>query len=714
MTNRIAAILAAFAAFVPACDVNAQSEAAANSKPSAAKIYAQGSVTAKVCAEAEFRASQSLGRVTIYAEGEHATAGYEVFFQQLPIRVWPPQYRLWHIEPTGTPANVVTPFVESTSFDAAEAVDMVIVYDAGGQNEIPVEQTAHDASDESDAHADDKAADGKVLFGEWWSPDYRFAVRGCDFVAVVKMINGVTHAPPTKRILVTDYVCTIDQVIKGQPELEDITIRNVGGELADEGMNSTHSYKLRPGQRYLVFARKLNGRHDLVHAIQVISEENILADKAGRVIVGIRDGKLLTRPNPQFDHLHYIASSPPTSLRPASNPTAGMLPGGYQRVQAGDLKNKAAMSLDTFTEYLRSTVAGECPKDIAPEPVQPDANLQLPERILWKYAGYVSSFQSYYHYIPDDDNWEWLMNCHNNWNRRVTPPDYLLKYKIDGSSNPIRNRLPVADNGRFDCGVLTDSQMEDAGYDSWTTRPAGGICYQWYTTTNGRIKEADVLINPAYSGTETYFRVIATHELGHALSLDHENRYVAVMDQGDYTPNYLSWWYSRSDDFFGIRAMLEWVNSNIGAGTWDIAEFTDMATWSQAHPNPGTNSDQVMTSISSDTVRAGDQVTFRNVHIENRGNIDATNMKISFYLSSNDNITSSDHEITWFRWDTFDGDYWHGNLDATIPSVSAGTYYVGWILTADQSEISESNNKAILRQGSVSSGGTIKTIRVRN
>jgi hypothetical protein len=142
--------------------------------------------------------------------------------------------------------------------------------------------------------------------------------------------------------------------------------------------------------------------------------------------------------------------------------------------------------------------------------------------------------------------------------------------------------------------------------------------------------------------------------------------------------------------------MLTWVNSNIGAGTWAVAQFTDMATWSQAHDNPGTTGNLVMTRVSPEAVSRGGTATVQFVHLENRGNVPAQNVQLKFYLSTNDTISATDHEIASFTWSTFTS-WWSGSLNVQIPtSVPAGQYFFGWIVTTNTPERSSSNNQAVL------------------
>jgi hypothetical protein len=54
--------------------------------------------------------------------------------------VFPPEFQLLHIAPTGLTAQVVTPFLVYTQFPAEQMVERVIVHDANGRHEVDVEQ----------------------------------------------------------------------------------------------------------------------------------------------------------------------------------------------------------------------------------------------------------------------------------------------------------------------------------------------------------------------------------------------------------------------------------------------------------------------------------------------------------------------------------------------------------------------------------------------
>lgn len=87
-----------------------------------------------------YYAEQIPGAVLIHAHGYHNTSGYKVFFEKSPLAIFPPQYTLWHIKPSGPVLEVITPFSVSTSFNAAERVASVVINDADGKHSVLVEQ----------------------------------------------------------------------------------------------------------------------------------------------------------------------------------------------------------------------------------------------------------------------------------------------------------------------------------------------------------------------------------------------------------------------------------------------------------------------------------------------------------------------------------------------------------------------------------------------
>lgn len=94
----------------------------------------------ELCANASYSASQSGGKVTLTATGEHPTAGWKTEFEQLPIRIYPPQYRLVCVRPAGVVAQVLRPFEATASFKAERPVSEIIIHDSRGRHSVAVRQ----------------------------------------------------------------------------------------------------------------------------------------------------------------------------------------------------------------------------------------------------------------------------------------------------------------------------------------------------------------------------------------------------------------------------------------------------------------------------------------------------------------------------------------------------------------------------------------------
>jgi subtilase family serine protease len=110
-----------------------------------------------------------------------------------------------------------------------------------------------------------------------------------------------------------------------------------------------------------------------------------------------------------------------------------------------------------------------------------------------------------------------------------------------------------------------------------------------------------------------------------------------------------------------------------------------------------------MTDASTYSGYRGDSFTIRHIQVENRGNLPASNVTLSFYLSTNTTISSADTLIGSAFWSSFpaEGRWSDGSRTVSVPSgLAAGTYYIGWILTLDESERSTGNNTAIMVRSS--------------
>ena len=99
-----------------------------------------GAQEAQLCEEAQYRAEQRAGEVTIQAAGAVRTSGYKVYFSELPIAVFPPEFALHCDRPSSFVLMVITPFEAEIAFKAGEPVEQVTVHDARGKHQVPVTQ----------------------------------------------------------------------------------------------------------------------------------------------------------------------------------------------------------------------------------------------------------------------------------------------------------------------------------------------------------------------------------------------------------------------------------------------------------------------------------------------------------------------------------------------------------------------------------------------
>ncbi|HEX2268561.1 MAG TPA: hypothetical protein VHH35_03460 [Pyrinomonadaceae bacterium] len=93
---------------------------------------------------ANYSAEQARDAVIIFASGVHPTPGYTDFFEQSPLRIFPPQFIFHSIPPTGMVPQVLSPFSIWVMFGATEPVETVTVHDADGAHEIKVKQISED------------------------------------------------------------------------------------------------------------------------------------------------------------------------------------------------------------------------------------------------------------------------------------------------------------------------------------------------------------------------------------------------------------------------------------------------------------------------------------------------------------------------------------------------------------------------------------------
>ena len=204
---------------------------------------------AEPCGDAKFTAQQVPGRVIIIATGTHPTGGYQVFFQRLPIRIWPPEHRLWHVAPTGPATTAITPFVAIADFAAADTLDTIIVHDANGSHKVKVEQVPDRARAKRSGITDQLAAEGCTIFVK--------AAKLAGLYDVLELQGPFTVFPPTDEA----FKKLPDDVLKWPvPRLRGLVALHIMGDSKTvEEIERAKSIKTWGGQVFVHPGRGLSG-----------------------------------------------------------------------------------------------------------------------------------------------------------------------------------------------------------------------------------------------------------------------------------------------------------------------------------------------------------------------------------------------------------------------------------------------------------------------
>lgn len=203
-------------------------------------------------------------------------------------------------------------------------------------------------------------------------------------------------------------------------------------------------------------------------------------------------------------------------------------------------------------------------------------------------------------------------------------------------------------------------------------------CY-WLFGWHYGLDETDIAFNTSLSwstssfnygslGSPYNFEGVALHELGHALGLNHEDRWMATMNS--YYPNsgplgYYKEWDPIADDRFGARTLYS-------DGTTEI----DVAGSAFKHTGSGTSDLISSPSYAARGSYATIEFTFSNLSTSSQS------FDIGFYLSTNDYISTFD-TLLGTNYGASAGSGATGTFTRTlyIPSwVAPGTYYLGFLV----------------------------------
>jgi hypothetical protein len=217
-------------------------------------------------------------------------------------------------------------------------------------------------------------------------------------------------------------------------------------------------------------------------------------------------------------------------------------------------------------------------------------------------------------------------------------------------------------------------------------------CY-WFFGTQTGASEADIAFNSNYAwntgalsyaslGSPYNFELVAAHELGHAMGLQHEDRWMATMNS--YYPNSGTLGYYKEVDPLGDDRVGARILYPDGSGEYDVA--------GSAFKRTGTGTSDLVSSPTwayrGSTVSL--EFTFSNQGTDFRG------FDIGFYLSTNDYISTFDRWLgTNYGASAGSGGMGTFTRTLTIPSdIAPGTYYLGFLMDPTNAfgENNENNN----------------------
>lgn len=187
--------------------------------------------------------------------------------------------------------------------------------------------------------------------------------------------------------------------------------------------------------------------------------------------------------------------------------------------------------------------------------------------------------------------------------------------------------------------------------------------------------------------TRFYFGEVASHEIGHAATLQHEDTVLTLMNTYAHTPAMLD--YPHRDEILGLLAHPDLA----GATYTDIAVLPYDASPAAVY----LTTPPVLSSPA--TVIPGQQVVVDDYRVENWGpNGGPVPVEVTYVLSTNDVGSTNDQILGSTTWTSVTN---RGVLSSpaslTIPETPAGTYYVIGVNDIDQTlaEAYTSNDQVV-------------------
>jgi hypothetical protein len=294
------------------------------------------------------------------------------------------------------------------------------------------------------------------------------------------------------------------------------------------------------------------------------------------------------------------------------------------------------------------------------------------------YCGYLDGRFNFRAYHFNSEFWvDMVVAESQKWNRI---------YPVLSIDRTKSSTVPVGKDGNNIITWLSEASLNKYYNTTWVG--SVGLTVTWYDGgTCGRVIEQDMMFNPSVTlfapqttvPFQLGFQEIALHELGHAVTLDHEDRSLAVMTTNNAVSNML-----HHNDKVG------WNRSAAQKFNPLPSPINDMGVFPLRNA-PGA---KTYSTLSTGLVARGASLTIRDFSVENLSNVFPFS-NAAFRIVFENTATGAVVEIgtlTWANFNPFSG--WSGNLTFNVPvSAPLANYRVAAILKGTDDD--SSNNRAV-------------------
>ena len=216
-------------------------------------------------------------------------------------------------------------------------------------------------------------------------------------------------------------------------------------------------------------------------------------------------------------------------------------------------------------------------------------------------------------------------------------------------------------------------------------------------TFNDNVSWNDAPIDTQFSGSPYNFRIVALHELIHGTGFGHENNVIAVMNEkysNGGTVGYQHLATPYADDVSGVKRVYNKDASGIQPRhDVHVSKFKKVPSFDQAVLNRvkrASNNAEVTTLFRG-------QAYFVDYLVENVGTFDEQNIDLSFYLSNDGYITTSDFRVGGLVLNMDARTSRQSSAYVTIPAdAPTGSLYLGYVATLSGPEPDREDNRVHL------------------